>query len=284
VTAYLSICAVYRDEAPYLREWVELHRLVGVERFFLYDNGSVDEHLQELAPYVQAGLVTIHDWPRWPAQIQAYDDCLKQHREDSRWVAFIDIDEFLFSPQGTPLPEILGEFEEFPGVGVNWAVFGSSGHRTRPPGLVIESYVRRTDDPGINRHVKSIVDPRRVRAFCVPHFFMYDQGLAVDEQRRPITGPPYSHTDGVSFDRLRVNHYAVKSEEEFRLKLARGPADSSIPKRDRFSEAQLARMAGQYNEVEDRSILMHLEDLKAALARRPPAGRVSGRSARGPGG
>ena len=34
---YLSICAVYRDEGPYLREWIEFHRLVGVERFYLYD-------------------------------------------------------------------------------------------------------------------------------------------------------------------------------------------------------------------------------------------------------
>ena len=147
-------------------------------------------------------------------------------------------------------------------------MFGSSGHPTRPPGLVIESYVRRTDDPGINRHVKSIVDPQRVRAFCVPHFFMYDQGLAVDERRRPITGPPFSLTVGVSFDRVRVNHYEVKSEEEFRLKLARGPADSSIPKRDRFNERQLARIARQYDDVEDRTILMHLDALKAALARR----------------
>ena len=35
---YLAICAIYRDEAPYLREWIEFHRLVGVEHFFLYDN------------------------------------------------------------------------------------------------------------------------------------------------------------------------------------------------------------------------------------------------------
>jgi hypothetical protein len=279
-TPYLSICAVYRDEAPYLREWVEFHRLVGVERFFLYDNSSTDEHHEALAPYVDDGSVTIHDWPQWPAQVQAYDDCLKRYREESRWIAFIDLDEFLFSPEGTPLPRLLREYEEFPGVGVNWAVFGSSGHRTRPPGLVLESYMRRTDDPGINRHVKSIVNPGRVRAFCLPHFFMYDHGLAVDERRRPITGPPFSHTDGVSFERVRLNHYAVKSEEEFRLKLARGPADSSIPKRDRFSEAQLARMAGQYNDVEDRTIQMHLEELREALARHEPAGSVSGSTRR----
>jgi hypothetical protein len=271
LTAYLSICAVYRDEAPYLAEWVEFHRLVGVERFFLYDNNSADEHREALAPYVEDGSVTIHDWPHWPAQVQAYDDCLKRHREESAWIAFIDLDEFLFSPQGTPLPELLREYEEFPGVGVNWAVFGSSGHRTRPPGLVIESYVRRTGQTGINRHVKSIVNPLRVRAFCVPHFFMYDHGFAVDERRRPITGPPFSHTESVSFERLRLNHYAVKSEEEFRLKLARGPADSSTPKRDRYSEGQLARLARQYNDIEDRTIQMHLEELKEALARREPA-------------
>jgi hypothetical protein len=283
VTAYLSICAVYRDEAPYLREWVEFHRPVGVERFFLYDNLSSDEHREVLAPYVADGSVTIHDWPQWPAQIQAYDHCLKHHSDDARWIAFIDLDEFLFSPEGTPLPEVLREFEEFPGVGVNWAMFGSSGHSTPPPGLVIESYLRRSDDPGINRHIKSVVNPRRVRGFCVPHFFMYDDGLAVDEQRRPITGPPYSHTDGVSFSRLRLNHYAIKSEEEFRLKLARGPADSSIPKRERFSEAQLARIAGQYDEVEDRTILMHLPALREALGAREDDAPVSEGLSRRPG-
>jgi hypothetical protein len=26
---YLSICAIFKDEAPYLPEWIEFHRLVG---------------------------------------------------------------------------------------------------------------------------------------------------------------------------------------------------------------------------------------------------------------
>jgi len=34
----LAVTAIYRWEADYLREWVAFHRLVGVERFFLYDN------------------------------------------------------------------------------------------------------------------------------------------------------------------------------------------------------------------------------------------------------
>jgi Glycosyltransferase family 92 len=266
VNPYLAICAVYRDEAPYLREWIEFHRLVGVERFYLFNNLSVDNHREVLAPYVEAGIVALTDWPVRPAQIQCYDQCLKDYRDEARWIAFIDLDEFLFSPTERPVAEILEEFEQWPGVGANWAVFGSAGHATPPAGLVIESYTRRTGDDAINCHIKSIVDPRRVRAFCMPHFFIYTDGTAVDENKRPITGPPYALTDRVSLSRLRVNHYATKSEEEYRRKLARGPADSTVPKSELMTEANIARRLEKLDEVTDEEILVYLPSLRAALA------------------
>jgi hypothetical protein len=265
VGAYFAICAIYRDEAPYLREWVAFHRLVGVDRFFLYNNRSVDAHEEALAPFFQDGTALVHDWPIFPAQIQAYDHCLKTHRDDARWIAFIDLDEFLFSPTGRPVSEILSEFERWPGVGVNWAVFGASGHRTRPPGLVIENYTRRTADSGINRHIKSIVDPTRVRGFSMPHFFMYTDGPAVNENARAITGPPFSLTEDVSFARLRVNHYATKSEEEYRRKLARGPADSTVPKSELLTEAGISRRLEKLDEVSDDAIQIYLPSLRKAL-------------------
>jgi glycosyl transferase family 92 len=216
VKPYLSICAIYRDEAPYLREWVEFHRLVGVDRFFLYDNGSKDAHREVLAPYLDDGTVVIHDFPLFPPQVPAYDDCVEQHRDDSRWIAFIDIDEFLFSPTLRPMSEVLRDFEAFPGVGVHWAMFGTSGHRTKPPGLVIESYVRRNRQAAItNRQIKSIVQPARVDRCAGPHHFIYHDGLAVDENREPIEG---GETQPVSFSLLRVNHYVMKSEEEYQRK------------------------------------------------------------------
>jgi hypothetical protein len=269
--SYLSICAVFRDEGAYLREWVELHRLVGVDRFYLYDNRSADDSREVLEPYVDEGIAVVQDWPEWPAQIQAYDHCIKAHRDESRWIAFIDVDEFLFSPTGQRVSGLLAEFERFPGVGVNWAVFGSSGHRTKPPGLVIENYLRRTGLPGVNRQIKSIVNPREVRAFCVPHFFMYREGWAVDENRRPITKSPLSLTEEVSFARLRINHYSIKSEEEFRRKLARGPADSSTPKRDLWDEEEIQRRLRIWNDVADEDILMYLPDLRKAVQSRAVA-------------
>src|SRR5688572_26300793 len=140
---YLAICAVYRNEGPYLREWIEFHRHVGVERFFLYNNRSTDDHLDVLQPYIDAGIVVWEDFPEFPPQLKCFEECLATHRDDARWIAFIDIDEFLFSPTERPVSEILRDFEEHPAVGVNCLAFGTSGHQTPPPGLVIENYRRR---------------------------------------------------------------------------------------------------------------------------------------------
>src|SRR5207249_4814381 len=126
------------------------------------DNMSDDEHREVLAPYVEEGTVVFHDWPVFPGQLQAYERCIQEHRDDSRWIAFLDCDEFLFSPTRRKVSEILPEFEEFPGVGVNCLAYGNSGHETRPDGLTIESYVCRTTNEFRNRIIKSIVDPTRV--------------------------------------------------------------------------------------------------------------------------
>ena len=34
----LSVCAIFKDEASYLKEWIEYHKLVGVQHFYLYEN------------------------------------------------------------------------------------------------------------------------------------------------------------------------------------------------------------------------------------------------------
>src|SRR5438270_5220770 len=117
--AYLSVFAIYYNEGHYLREWIEFHRLVGFERFYLYNNLSTDDHREVLAPYVADGTVIHHEWPVEPAQMAGYRDVLERYRDDTRWLACFDIDEFLFSPTGERVADVLRGFEEFPGGGVN---------------------------------------------------------------------------------------------------------------------------------------------------------------------
>ncbi|MGH2978165.1 MAG: glycosyltransferase family 92 protein [Solirubrobacterales bacterium] len=263
---HLSVCAIYRDEAPYLREWIEFHRLVGVERFFLYNNDSQDAHRAELAPYVDEGVVELRDWPFFPGQLTAYEDCLKRHRDDARWIAFIDLDEFLFSPTGRPVSEVLAAFDRWPGVVVNWAVFGTSGHLTPPAGLVIENYVQRSGGQGYNCQVKSIVDPRRVANFCSPHFFTYRGGNAVDENQR-VMDRPRGWTDTVSFSLLRVNHYVTRSEAEYLKKLDTPTAAIAHMRPGKRTERAMKRRIGVLNEMRDETIQMYLPQLRQAIAR-----------------
>jgi len=285
--AYLSICAIFRDEAPYLPEWIEFHRLVGVEHFFLYDNGSVDGSRQVLEPWVRAGVASIADCSiplEEGGQGWAYSDALERSRGHTRWLAFIDLDEFLFSPGPTPLPDVLREYEGHPGVVVNWQVYGSSGLSARTEGLVIESFVRRARTQWVrNRRVKSIVDPSRARRAIGPHFFEYlDGALAVTEDhqlvrvikrrawarrmRRRLSRLPVIETDPyairqssvkrVSVGRLRLNHYAVRSRLEFEQKTARHGSSRLAPGYFAYHDR---------NEVHDPALVPYAGRVRAQL-------------------
>ena len=97
--------------------------------------------------------------------MRAFEHCVGAHRDDARWIAFLDVDEFLFSPTGAPLPEVLRDYEQRPA----WSSAASSsaprGTSTKPSGLVIESYVeRRPVRPDDEALFKSIVEPVARRA------------------------------------------------------------------------------------------------------------------------
>jgi hypothetical protein len=239
---YLSVHSCLGFDTVYLREWIEFHRLVGVERFFLYNNGDREAQRRLLAPYVEDGIVVLHEFPGLPVQLPAFKHCLEHHRDDSRWIAFIDTDEFFFCPSGLPLPEVLAEYEQWPGVGIGRAPFGPSGQKTRPAGLVIESYLTRlapAEPRGGALAVKSVIDPQRSPRPLNPHVFEHTGGPRVDEFGEPLaTGQAERQT----FERLRINHYWTRSEEEAELKFSRLRPDSGEPYRaTRTVEAMLAR-------------------------------------------
>jgi hypothetical protein len=263
---YLAACAIYRDEARNLAEWLEFHRLVGFERFFLYDNLSSDDHLEVLEPYVDEGFVVVHEWPEVPGQMPAYDHCLATHGDEARWIGFFDIDEFVFSPTYRAVSEVLRDYEEWPGVCVNLPRFGTSGHRRSPEGLVIENYVVRLQTPA-ELTVKTIVDPASVERARNAHQFFYRRRTAVDENGFPVHG---TLTKSASYERLRANHYYSKSEEELRAKHLRLTADYSAARKPLPDEPELARREDELG-VRDTAILPYVARVREVLAKRAPA-------------
>ena len=92
----LSIVAIMKCEGSYLKEWLDYHLLAGVDHFYLYDNESPDNQAEVAAPYVEAGLITYIPFPGKAKQMVAYNDAIKRFKFQSRYMAFIDGDEFIY--------------------------------------------------------------------------------------------------------------------------------------------------------------------------------------------
>lgn len=220
---YLAVCAIVKNEGPYFKEWIEWHNKMGVEKFYVYDNDSTDCTKEILAPYIESGLVEYTFFPGYKKQLAAYDDCLEKHRFDTRWIALIDLDEFIVPVKDKTIPEFLSRFENFPAVEINWLIYGSGGAKTKEPGTMMERFKYHSlPEHYLNRYVKSIVDPRRVFSMIGCHEVARISGYASDSHGNPIR--QYFREREPQHDVIRINHYAVKSYEEFMEKQSKGRA------------------------------------------------------------
>lgn len=220
---YLTVCAIAKNEGPYFKEWIDWHHKQGVEKFYIYDNESTDCTKEVLAPYIDSGLVEYRYWPGRKQQLLAYDDCFERYRTEARWIAVIDLDEYIVPIKDSSIPDFLHRMEQFSSVEINWLVYGSGGAQKQVPGGVMERFKKHSlPDHRLNTHVKSIVDPRRVCAMIGCHEAARISGRSADSHGMPIT--KHFGDRKPQQDVIRINHYAVKSYEEFLAKRARGRA------------------------------------------------------------
>ncbi|GHU84343.1 hypothetical protein AGMMS49941_01760 [Deferribacterales bacterium] len=223
---YLSVVAIVKNETAYIAEWLEYHLLVGVEKFYIYDNNSTDNLKEYLEPYIKAGIVEYTNFPGRERQVPAYNDALKKHRYDSYWLAYIDIDEFLVPVSAESLPDFLHSFEGACGVSVNWLVYGDNGHNAKIDGLVIERFKAHAETNFKYNHlVKVVHNPRYLFKADVHsgHYWHNAVNASLDTHggKRSEYG---SGTDIVYHDKLRLHHYWSKSYEEYLVKKGKGRA------------------------------------------------------------
>ena len=240
----LAVCAIIKNEAPYLDEWIRFHRAVGVQKFYFYLNDCTDDSARILKPYEDCGLVDCVVFNGDSQQVPAYQDCLDRHHADADWLAFIDLDEFLVPFKASSVHEILdtlpGECDQ---VLAKWLFFGSSGCSKASPEWVIERFTRRGNFSGLDYQTKAIVRPRSVYKLYVHRHLVVGSTVKLDESQ------------------LRVHHYFCKSWEEYVLRAPRGDVywgkENGALKYSRklFDERDL-------NDIEDRAALRFLSQMR----------------------
>ena len=211
----LAITAIAKNEAPYIREWIEFHRLVGVEKFFIYDNESTDNLKEVLKPYIESGIVEYTYFPGRCRQFPAYRDSIARNANRVKFMAIIDCDEFITPIKHNTIPEFIEYLEQkikhkIDAVGINWIMHGYNGHYEKQEGLICENYSKCDLNKDSNRHIKSIVRLRSVISNTHPHFCIHKLFSKIvntkgEEMYGPFTEP--------NLDEIVIHNYYTKSFE-----------------------------------------------------------------------
>ena len=279
----LSILAMFRNEATYLQEWIEYHLMVGVDRFYLFDNESTDDSKKVLQPYIDNGAVIyehvtdekLKSLNAKYSERSAGEKSVIAHwlgtekcRERTKWSILIDPDEFIVPKKDGTIKKFLSRFDRHvTQIILGWNVYGSNGHKSRPKGLVIESYTKRGE--GRNGNNLSVMDSQaNFKALVNPRAILSDRnhyhialGKCVDETGRAIKIWTTTEKRRLFPTNICcVNHYIVRSHEECMKKLSNNKNIHVWRYTDEFF--------GRYdvNDVEDLTILRWADAIRQKIA------------------
>ena len=141
-----TVATVFKNEAPLLREWVEHYLLhEGATHLFLVDHGSTDEPWEQVKDYADR-ITWAVDYRPFAAGVQTAllnEHVLPKVLRGKCWVLVCDVDEYLYSPNGTVATALHGLQDHVRRVWVPWKVFGGNGHKTQPSEGVVAGFTRR---------------------------------------------------------------------------------------------------------------------------------------------
>jgi hypothetical protein len=271
----LAACA--RWESRYIVEWIIYHQSIGIDHIYLYCNDDQpDEMYRAVLPFVTGPnpFVTFVHYNFTGLQFQMYFHFLRNYSHQSRWLMFLDIDEFLCLRGTDDIEKFMTRFpEDTDAVYFNWSSFGHNGHLTRPNTDVLTTYTRRerTVTPFTKVFIKSSAVPyeeffRWTEAPVMHDYTCLNSQLKVVNAIGDNVSNYYSDFPAAAWRYLLadekyktilntafVAHYNIKSDEDFVLRTRRGlkgdyASEKMWGEKDELAKKQHHKLT---NEVED---------------------------------
>lgn len=261
----ILLCCIGRLENAYIKEFVEYYKILGVTNICLFDNNydGEEDFNDVIGDYIKDGFVILKDYRnRKVCQLDAYNECYKTYGGEYDWIAFFDIDEFMFINCNKTIGEYLArpEFNEYDMLHINWLLFGDGGqlrndgryllHRITQPLDINHSTEYKFPD---NFHVKSIIRGglKEVLWTCTPHTPVCNIKCCNSFGILCDGNSPFV---GYDFRNAGIRHFTTKTAEEYAQKVKKGFPDAN-PK----TKVDMVELFFKRNEVTPEKVAIFKE-------------------------
>lgn len=220
------LCAIVKNENKYLEEWINHHKNLGFDKILLYDNNLLsgekvitNDDFVQVINYRGKHITipnngTAHKLKfRGGIQEQAYNDCYFNHASEYDWIAYIDIDEYLFLDGNLKINEFLSQekFKNVDAIQINWEIYGDNGNILYENKPINERFIlpSKLQSP----YVKTIVKTNNLNFISLRiHYADIENGKFVypngDETKMNSIQPS-------NFEGAKIKHFYTKSLEEW---------------------------------------------------------------------
>ena len=248
-----AVVTVVKGESSHLKEWLDYHLLAGVDHFFIYDNEIADASKKILQPYIDAGFVTCVLFLGKNKKLEAYNDAVKNFKFECRYIAFLDVDEFILPKTNQSIAEVTEEIlsgnDKLGGMELNSFSYNAGNLAENPEGALLDNFTRRGRRPAEITNI--IANPRRIDfLFNTRYAIYFDGALRLNEYSGKVIG----EDKAVLSEKIIVNNYKPKVEKK-----DANPQDA-VQKLNRFIMGSFYR-----SNIFDDAIVNYRDERKATL-------------------
>ncbi|GCE82243.1 glycosyltransferase family 2 protein [Komagataeibacter diospyri] len=274
----VAVCA--RWEKSYILEWLTYYKSIGYDHVYLYCNDdNPDELYREILPFVVGNnkFVTFIHFKGQGLQQQMYLHFLSNYHQETEWVSFLDVDEFLDIPAFKNISDLVHHYPEADCIVFYWIVFGHNGYEKSPSGSVLENYKKRARQ--INQFTKyickteyllddKIFSPAGFGFWHNPAGHSYKEIRVVDVLHRTNFDPNTLSPKEIHAIQktATVHHYMIKSREYLKHRINRGTGGAFSgqviwDETEASKKNALERSMHEFNEEEDVSLCAYWDNL-----------------------
>lgn len=258
-----ALFAMAKMEQPYIDEWVKYHLGIGFDKIYLYDNETQPTYHKMLEKY--GNKVFVKHFPGMAKKggmqnIVIFHFTLN-YAKNHNYIMHIDVDEFFCLRRHKSVKDLTKEFikPDTAALAFNWVFFGSNNLKEKDNRPVTERFTK--CQKGVNKHIKLLVDTKKLKLYRGCHFIFSIPGTYTKDTSGKIIRDLFNENGDNSIG--QINHYKVKSEEEFNKIVKRPRPDAVIGDTQKMWRTNFNDEFPKYNfnEIEDLTAMKLFKNL-----------------------